>query len=80
MRLEQQAAEVRLISPKKKSTFWEREIRPLFVARYKGSSSEEEDDDEAANIAKGKEVRKKIRQQKRLEKSAMKEKLEKDGL
>lgn len=74
-RLENQAIESRLIRPKKSSTFWGREIRPLFMDKYRGSSSEEEDDDEEANIKKGKEARRKLRQERRANNQFMQQKL-----
>ena len=60
---------------KKSSTFWGREIRPLFLKKYQGSSSEEEDADEDAKLRKGKEMRKKLRKARRADKNFMVEKL-----
>ena len=74
-RLESQAVENRLIRPKKSSTFWGREIRPLFMDKYRGSSSEEEEEDVDNNLRKGKEARRKLRQEKRADRNFMQSKL-----
>jgi hypothetical protein len=74
MRLEQQAVERRLIRPKKSTTFWGREFKPLFTDKYRGSSSEDEDDEEEA-IRKGKAARRKLRQDKRADRNFMEQKI-----
>ena len=74
-RLEQQAVERNLIKPKKNTTFWGREFRPLFLDKFKGSSSEEDEADEDAQVRKGKEARRRLRREKRLDRTAMSQKL-----
>ena len=74
-RLEKQAVDKNLISPKKNSTFWGREIRPLFLNQFHGSSSEDDDEDEEEMVRRGKELRKKQRREKRAEKALMNLKL-----
>ena len=44
-KLEKQAQDRNLIVQKKKSTFFSREVMPMFVEVYRGSSSEDEDEE-----------------------------------
>ena len=74
-KLEKKAIDQRLISPKKSSTFWGREIRPFFQDKYQGSSSEEEEEDEEGMVRKGKEMRRQLRREKRAEKAFISQKL-----
>lgn len=74
-RLEKRAVEQRLIAPKSNMTFWGREIKPLFMDKFRGSSSEEEDADDEGNIRKGKEIRRKLRRERRADRAFMSQKL-----
>lgn len=74
-RLEKQAVERNLIAPKASMTFWGREIKPLFMDKYKGSSSEEEEADEDGNARKAKETRRKLRRERRADRAFMSQKL-----
>jgi hypothetical protein len=67
--------ERRLIPQKKSTTFWGREFKPLFTDKYRGSSSEDEDDDEEENVRRGKAARRKLRQDKRADRSFMEKKI-----
>jgi hypothetical protein len=78
-RLEKKAVEQHLLLPKNSTTFWGREIRPLFLSKYQGSSSEDEDGDEEGKLRKGKEARKKLRRARRDDKNFMAQKLGSPG-
>ena len=74
-KLEKKAVEQHLMVAKKSSTFWGREIRPLFMSKYQGSSSEEDDADEETKLKRGKELRKKLRRERRADKNFMAQKI-----
>lgn len=73
-KLNAQAAERKVRAPKK-DTFYRRELRPMFLSRYKGSSSEEDEEDEELQRKKGKAARRALRLAAKSDRAFMAEKV-----